>query len=139
MASADGFDAVVVGSGPNGLVGAITLAEAGLRVLLLEAAGEFGGGLRSAPLTLAGFTHDVCATVLPLTLAAKAFRDLSLPVEWAFPQVQAAHPLDGQDAVLVHRDVAATAAWLGPARDAAAWPVSSARWLPAVMLRWFRP
>lgn len=121
MAGADGFDAVVVGSGPNGLVGAVTLAGAGLRVLLVEGAGEFGGGLRSAPLTLDGFTHDICATVLPLALASRAFRDLRLPVEWAFPPVQAAHPLDGQDAVLVHRDVAKTAAGLGSSRDALAW------------------
>lgn len=121
MADADGFDAVVVGSGPNGLIGAVTLAEAGLRVLLLEGAEEFGGGLRSAALTLDGFTHDVCATVLPLALASVAFRDLRLPVEWAFPPVQAAHPLDGQDAVLVHRDVAQTAAGLRSPRDARAW------------------
>jgi len=121
VAGADGFDAVVVGSGPNGLIGATMLAEAGLRVLLLEGAEEFGGGLRSAPLTLDGFTHDICATVLPLARASAAFRDLDLPVEWSFPRVQAAHPLDGQDAVLVHRDVAETAAGLGSARDATAW------------------
>ena len=121
MAGADGFDAVVVGSGPNGLIGAITLAEAGLKVLLVEAADEFGGGLRSAALTLDGFTHDMCATVLPLARASAAFRHLALDIEWSFPQVQAAHPLDGQDAVLVHRDVAETAAGLGSARDAIAW------------------
>ena len=75
MARADGFDAVVVGSGPNGLVGAVTLAEAGLRVLLVEQADEVGGGLRSGPLTgLDGFTHDLCATVLPLARASAAFR-----------------------------------------------------------------
>jgi len=121
LAAADGFDAVVVGSGPNGLIGAVTLADAGLKVLLLEGAGEFGGGLRSAQLTLAGFTHDMCATVLPMARASAAFRNLDLPVEWAFPQVQAAHPLDGQDAVLVYRDMAETAAGLGSARDAIAW------------------
>ena len=121
---ADGFDAVVVGSGPNGLVGAIVLAEAGLRVLLLEGAGRFGGGLHSAALTLDGFTHDKCASVLPLALASKAFRELDLPVEWAFPPVQAAHPLDGQNAVLVYRDIAQTAAGLGSARDALAWQQS---------------
>ena len=126
MAGADGFDAVVAGSGPNGLVGAITLARAGLRVLLVEGADEFGGGLRSGPLTgVAGFTHDMCATVLPLARASAAFRDLSLDrglgLEWAFPAVQAAHPMDGQDAVLVYRDVARTAEGLGSRRDAAAW------------------
>jgi phytoene dehydrogenase-like protein len=120
--TADGFDAVVVGSGPNGLIGAVTLARAGLKVLLLESAAEFGGGLRSGPLTgLDGFTHDFCATVLPLAKASAAFRDLDLEVEWAFPAVQAAHPLDGQDAVLVHRDVAETADGLGSRWDAAAW------------------
>jgi phytoene dehydrogenase-like protein len=98
------------------------LAEAGLKVMLLEAADEFGGGLRSGPLTgLDGFTHDMCATVLPLARASAAFRDLRLDVEWAFPAVQAAHPLDGQDAVLVHRDVRETANGLGSRRDALAW------------------
>src|SRR5580700_803510 len=119
---ADGFDAVVVGSGPNGLVGAVMLAQAGLKVLLLEAADEFGGGLRSGPLTgLDGFTHDMCATVLPLARASAAFRGLDLDVEWEFPAVQAAHPMDGQDAVLVHRDVQATANGLGSRWDALAW------------------
>ena len=122
MTRADGFDAVVVGSGPNGLIGAVTLAAAGLAVLLLEAADEFGGGLRSGPLTgLDGFTHDVCATVLPLARASAAFRGLDLDVAWAFPEVQAAHPLDRQDAVLVHRDAAQTADGLGSHRDALAW------------------
>jgi phytoene dehydrogenase-like protein len=115
-------DAVVVGSGPNGLVGAVTLAAAGLRVLLVEGADELGGGLRSGPLTgVAGFTHDWCATVLPLARASVAFRSLGLDVDWGFPAVQAAHPLDGQDAVLVHRDVAATGDGLGTRRDAVAW------------------
>jgi phytoene dehydrogenase-like protein len=119
---ADGFDAVVVGSGPNGLVGAVLLAEAGLRVLLLEAADEFGGGLRGGPLTgLDGFTHDMCAAVLPLARASAAFRALDLDVDWAYPAVQAAHPLDGQDAVLIHRDIRATANGLGSRRDALAW------------------
>jgi phytoene dehydrogenase-like protein len=122
VTQADGFDAVVVGSGPNGLVGAVMLARAGRKVLLLEAADEFGGGLRSGPLTgLDGFTHDWCATVLPLAGASAAFRALELDTDWAFPAVQAAHPLDGQDAVLVHRDVDLTAAGLGSRRDAIAW------------------
>jgi phytoene dehydrogenase-like protein len=122
VAEADGFDAVVVGSGPNGLVGAIILAEAGLKVLLVEQADEVGGGLRSGPLTgLDGFTHDFCATVLPLARASAAFRGLDLDLDWAYPAVQAAHPLDRQDAVLIHRDVSLTADGLGSRRDAVAW------------------
>ncbi|MEW9531087.1 phytoene desaturase family protein [Microbispora sp. NPDC049125] len=116
---ADGFDAVVVGSGPNGLVAAVTMAEAGRRVLLLEAAGTFGGGLRTEELTLPGFLHDVCATVLPLARASPALREMDLGVEWAYPDVQAAHPLDKRPAVLVRRSPEDTARGLG--RDAAAW------------------
>ena len=111
-----------MGSGPNGLSGAITLAEAGLRVLVLEGAAEFGGGLRSGPLTgQDGFTHDMCATVLPLARVSEAFRNADLDVDWAFPAVQAAHPLDRQEAVLIHRDAGRTAAGLGSRRDAVAW------------------
>ncbi|MGH3521248.1 MAG: phytoene desaturase family protein, partial [Mycobacterium sp.] len=116
MGRADGFDAVVVGSGPNGLVAAVTLAEAGRRTLLVEAAGRVGGGLRTEELTLPGFRHDVCATVLPLAVASPAFRGLRLEeegVRWAHPPVAAAHPLDDGDAVLIHRDLDATAAGLG--------------------------
>jgi phytoene dehydrogenase-like protein len=116
------FDAVVVGSGPNGLIGAVTLAAAGRKVLLVEGAAEFGGGLRGGPLTgVDGFTHDLCASVLPLARASAAFRDLDLAVDWAFPPVQAAHPLDREDAVLIHADVGRTADGLGSRRDAIAW------------------
>jgi phytoene dehydrogenase-like protein len=116
MSHADGFDAVVVGSGPNGLVAAATLAEAGRRTLLVEAADTVGGGLRTEELTLPGYRHDVCAAVLPLALASPAFRRLQLEddgVRWAHPPVAAAHPLDDGDAVLMHRDLDATAAGLG--------------------------
>jgi phytoene dehydrogenase-like protein len=119
---ADGFDAVVVGSGPGGLVGAVRLAEAGRRVLLVEAADTLGGGLRTEELTLPGFRHDVCATVLPLTLASPAFRALdpaSDGVGFAHPVVPAAHPLDGRRAALVRRDATETAAGFGP--DARRW------------------
>jgi phytoene dehydrogenase-like protein len=63
----------------------------------------------------------VCATVLPLARASRPLRDLDLPVEWAHPRIEAAHPLDGQDAVLVHRDVAVTASGLGSRADDRAW------------------
>ncbi|MEQ4716557.1 NAD(P)/FAD-dependent oxidoreductase [Nonomuraea sp. B19D2] len=113
-------DAIVVGSGPNGLVAAVTLARAGRRVLLLEAADGFGGGLRSRELTLPGRVHDVGATVMAMALASPAIRGLELKgVEFVHPPVAAAHPLDDRPAVLVHRDARRTAEGLG--RDARAW------------------
>ncbi|SDJ21829.1 Phytoene dehydrogenase-related protein [Nonomuraea maritima] len=113
-------DAVVVGSGPNGLVAALALARAGRKVLLLEAAERFGGALASAELTLPGRVHDLGATVLAMALASPAFRELRLPgVEFAHPPVAAAHPLDDRPAVLVHRDLSRTAEGLGG--DAGAW------------------
>jgi phytoene dehydrogenase-like protein len=118
----DGFDAVVVGAGPNGLIGALVLAEQGRRVLLVESADRVGGALHTEALTLPGFRHDVGAAVLPLALASPAFRALALTpdeVEWAHPPVAVAHPLIDADAVLVHRDLAQTVAGLG--RDGAAW------------------
>ncbi len=117
--SADGFDAVVVGAGPNGLVGAVTLAMHGRRVLLVEAADQVGGAMRTEELTLPGFRHDVGATVLPLALASRAFREIEPEVDWAHPAVPAAHPLDGVDAALVYRDVERTASGFG--RDGRAW------------------
>lgn len=120
--SADGFDVVVVGSGPNGLVAAVVLASEGRRVLLVEAADRLGGALRTLELTLPGFRHDVGATVLPLAAASRAFRELALEhdgLAWAHPELPVAHPLDSSDAVLVHRDIDCTAAGLG--RDTRAW------------------
>jgi phytoene dehydrogenase-like protein len=122
---ADGLDAVVVGSGPNGLVASVTLAEAGWRVLLVEAESRPGGGLRTEELTLPGFRHDVCATVLALAAASPALRGHAGAggVTWAHPAVPLAHPLDDAPAALLHRDLATTAAGLaatagGPARAA---------------------
>lgn len=109
------YDAVIVGSGPNGLAAGITLARRGLRVLVVEGNRATGGGSRSVELTLPGFTHDVCSAVHPLALTSPFFQSLDLTahgVEWCMPPLSLAHPLDGGRAVLVHQSVALTAAQL---------------------------
>jgi phytoene dehydrogenase-like protein len=115
----DQYDAIVVGSGPNGLAAAITLARAGLSVAVLEANSTIGGGIRSAELTLPGFVHDVCSAVHPLTVGSPFFKTLPLEqfgLEWIQPEVPLAHPLDDGAAACLHREVAVTAESLG--RDA---------------------
>src|SRR5271154_6415011 len=110
------YDSVVVGSGPNGLAAAITLAQAGRSVLVLEAEPTIGGGMRSAELTLPGFIHDICAAVVPLALASPFFRTLPLPkygLAFIHPDAPLAHPLDDGTAVIVERSVEQTAAGLG--------------------------
>jgi phytoene dehydrogenase-like protein len=103
----------VIGSGPNGLAGALMLARAGLDVEVFEAEEVIGGGVRSLELTLPGFVHDVCSGIHPLGRASPFFRELDLAVEWADPPAQAAHPLDDGTAVMLERDLDATAAQLG--------------------------
>jgi phytoene dehydrogenase-like protein len=110
-------DAVVVGSGPNGLAAAIVLARAGLRTVLREAQTTLGGGLRSAELTLPGFTHDVCSAVHPLAVTSPFFRSLPLGefgLEWIQPPSPLAHPLDDGTAAMLERSIDATADGLGP-------------------------
>ena len=109
----------MIGSGPNGLAAAITLARAGLEVEVHEAASTVGGGLRSAELTLPGFVHDICSSIHPLGRASPFFRELELDVEWVHPDAPAAHPFDDGTALLLERDPGATAAALG--RDVAAY------------------
>jgi phytoene dehydrogenase-like protein len=113
-------DAVVVGSGPNGLAAAITLAQAGLKTVLREAQATVGGGLRSSELTLPGFTHDVCSAVHPLAVTSPFFRTLPLAdfgLHWIQPSAALAHPLDDGSAAVLERSLDATAAGLGPGGD----------------------
>ena len=115
-------DAVVVGSGPNGLAAAVTLARAGCSVVVLEAADVAGGGCRSEELTLPGFVHDVCSAIHPLGVASPVFGALPLAdhgLAWTHPETPAAHPLPDGPAALLERSVVATAEGLGV--DARAW------------------
>ncbi len=114
------YDAVIVGSGPNGLAAAICLAQEGLSVLIVEAANEIGGGMRSAELTLPGFTHDVCSAIHPLTIASPFFQTLPLDkfgLEFIQPDASLAHPLDDGTAVILEKSVAETARNLGADND----------------------
>ncbi len=113
-------DAIVVGSGPNGLGAAIALARAGLSVRVLEGEDTVGGGARSAELTLPGFVHDVCAAIHPLGVASPFLRSLPLEehgVEWIQPPAALAHPFDDGTAVIVERSLEGTGATLGGDAD----------------------
>src|SRR2546428_3860529 len=109
-------DAVVIGSGPNGLSAAIELARNGHSVTVYEANDTLGGGCRSAELTLPGFVHDLCSAFHPMAAASPFFRQLDLAkegLEWIEPPVALAHPLDDGTAVLLERSLDATATGLG--------------------------
>src|SRR5579862_10008856 len=106
-------DAVIVGSGPNGLAAAVTLSAAGLRVLVIEGADTLGGGCRTAELTLPGFRHDVCSAAHPLALASPFFRAFGLEargVRLLQPEIPFAQPLGGDRAAASFRSVEETAA-----------------------------
>jgi phytoene dehydrogenase-like protein len=115
------IDATIVGSGPNGLAAAVTLAHAGLKVRVLEREDRIGGGTRTEELTLPGFLNDVCSAVHPAALQSPFFRAWGLTerVPFHIPDVSYAHPLDDGPAALAWRDVDRTAAELG--EDGKAW------------------
>src|SRR5690242_1026258 len=100
------YDAIVIGSGPNGLAAAITMQREGLSVLLLESKSTIGGGLRTAELTLPGFKHDICSAIHPLAIGSPFFESLPLQqfgLEYIQPEIAAAHPFDnGTAAILTH-------------------------------------
>jgi phytoene dehydrogenase-like protein len=105
------YDAVVVGSGPNGLAAAITIARSGRSVAVLESQPTIGGGVRSANLTAPGFTHDVCSAVYPLAIGSPFLRQLPLDqhgLQWIQPPAPLAHPMDDGTAVMLERSVDAT-------------------------------
>ena len=110
------YDAVIVGSGPNGLAAAICLQQQGLSVLIIEGKNEIGGGLRSAELTLPGFIHDICSAIHPLAVGSPFFQQLPLAdhgLEYIYPEIAAAHPLDNNTAVVLKQSITETAKLLG--------------------------
>jgi phytoene dehydrogenase-like protein len=116
------YDAVIVGSGPNGLAAGITLAAAQQRVLIIEGHASPGGGMRSLPLTLPGFLHDMCSAIHPLGLGSPFFQELQLQpddLEWISPPVAVAHPMDDGSAGALYRDLEQTVLELGV--DGLAW------------------
>lgn len=113
--------AIVVGSGPNGLACAATLASRGVDVTVIEAAPTIGGGTRSSELTLPGLIHDECSAVHSMAVGAPSLTALGLErhgLEWAWPEVDVAHPLDGDDGAAIYRSIERTAAGLGSAGPA---------------------
>jgi phytoene dehydrogenase-like protein len=110
------YDAVIVGSGPNGLAAAILMQQSGLSVLLVEGKDTVGGGMRSAELTLPGFTHDICSAIHPLAIGSPFFKTLPLDkfgLEFIQPRFAAAHPFDNGKAAVLQHSLSETARSLG--------------------------
>ena len=113
--------ATIIGSGPNGLAAAVSLARAGYEVRVLEAAETIGGGVRTAESTLPGFLHDVCSAAHPAALASPFFQAFGLAerIDWIVPEISYAHPLDGGRAGIAWRDIERAASGMG--EDGKAW------------------
>ncbi len=114
------YDAIIVGSGPNGFAAAITLKRAGLEVLLIEGKETLGGGARSAELTLPGFIHDVCSAVHPLGENSPVFKPFHLEqfgLEYLKPEYAVAHPFDDGSSVAIQTSIEATAEEFGKDAD----------------------
>src|SRR6476646_8689148 len=109
-------EAVVVGSGPNGLAAAIAIARTGRRVMVFEAQPTAGGGVASAELTLPGFVHDVCSAIHPFAIGSPFFRTLPLAahgLEWIEPPIMLAHPFDDGTCAAIYRSLDRTVGELG--------------------------
>ena len=109
-------DAVIIGSGPNGLSAAVELARNGAKVLVLEAADTIGGGTRTTELTLPGFYHDFCSAVHPTGILSPYWKSLPLEqygLKWIQPEASVAHPLEGEEAVMLYQDIDKTVENLG--------------------------
>jgi phytoene dehydrogenase-like protein len=121
LKSETAFDAVVVGSGPNGLAAAVRLAGEGLSVKVIEAESTIGGGTRTKELLRPGFFHDICSAIHPMAVSSPYLRTLPLDsygLKWIHPEYPLAHPLDGGRAVMLHRNLDETAGELGVDADA---------------------
>lgn len=116
LSSVYDYDAVVIGSGPNGLAAAITLAQAGCSVCVYEAQSTIGGGMRTAELTLPNFKHDICSAIHPLGAGSPFFRTLPLKEHglcWIQPELSLAHPFDNGTVATLARSIEQTAQSLG--------------------------
>ena len=116
MSDQRAYDAVVVGSGPNGLAAAIAIARAGRSALVIEAKETVGGGARTAELTAPGFLHDVCSAIHPMAVGSPFLSRLPLDeygLEWIHPPAPVAHPFDDGPAAILERSVTATGEALG--------------------------
>lgn len=115
------FDAIIVGSGPNGLAAAITLQKAGLSVLVVEGKDSIGGGMRTLELTLPGFKHDVCSAIHPMAMGSPFFANIPLHehgLEFIYAPLAAAHPLDNGETAILSKSIKETASSLGIDQDA---------------------